>query len=531
MGITLTTNNPSLVSGRARPSPALASTFVIAAVMWPAFAQAAEWRIAPTVSARGTYTDNVRLAPSGAEKSDFISEVTPGISVTATGARLKFSGTYGLQFQNYADDSEGNRVSHQLAARANAELVDNLFFVDGSASVSQQNISAFGPQPIDNISVIGNRATVRTYTISPYLRHDFGSTASTVARYTRTTTTASSGALSGADIDAVSVGLNSGPSFRTVGWGLQHSQTKNHFNDAARVGTETVDSQTTTATLRYLVTPQFDLIATGGYDKYDYESITGEAPSGRFYTVGFAWRPTERTSLAANAGRHFYGNTYMLESSVRSRQTVWSINYNEGITTSQSQFAIQTTTSTSDFLNQLFLSSIPDPVARQRAVDRFILSTGVPTSLTRSVNYFSNQFFLQKSLQASVAVTGAKNTVVVSLYNTSRKSQTALSGTDALFGGFSQALDANTKQTGINGLWNWRLTNLTNATFNALYARTRLETTGALQKQKALRFVLATQLRPKLDGGIELRRQMLTSELAAGDYTENAIMAFLTMRF
>jgi uncharacterized protein (PEP-CTERM system associated) len=211
--------------------------------------------------------------------------------------------------------------------------------------------------------------------------------------------------------------------------------------------------------------------------------------------------------------------------------SLWQVSYDEGVTTSQSQFAIQATSNTSDFLNQLFLGSIPDPVARQRAVDRFILSTGVTPVLSRPVNYFTNQFFLQKSLQASVALTGAKNTVVLGLFNTSRKAQTALSATDALLGATSQALDANTRQTGVNATWDWRVTALTNASLNATYARTRLETNNAMQRQKVLRGVVAMQIQPRLHGGLELRRQIQTSDLAGADYTENAISVFLSMRF
>jgi uncharacterized protein (PEP-CTERM system associated) len=497
----------------------------IATVMLSPRAEASEWRVTPTVDVRSTYTDNVRLAPRGAERSDFISEFTPGISVSRDGPGLKLNAKYGLQYLTYANDSEGSRIAHQLSATANAELVKNLFFIDGNATVNQQNISALGPQPTDNTNVTENRATVRTYTISPYLRHSFGSTASSEARYTRTSTSASTGGLSSGDTDALLMSLNSGPAFRTLGWGLQYSQQKNHFDDA-----QTIDSRTTTGSLRYMVSPQFYLTATGGYDRYDYISA-GDEPRGRFYTGGFSWKPTERTSITASAGKRFWGKTYMLESSVRSRMSLWQVSYNEAITTSQAQFAIQTTSSTSDFLNQLFLSSKPDPVDRQKAVDLFIFSTGLPPVLSRSVNYFTNQFFLQKSLQASVAITGAKNTVVLSLFNTSRRAQTALSATDALLGPASQALDADTRQAGVNALWQWRVTPLTSVSFNAGYARTKLESNDALQKLKTIRAVIATQIQPKLSGGLELRRQMQTSELAGGDYVENAIAAFLSMRF
>ena len=52
---------------------------------------AAEWKITPGLDLKETYTDNVRLAPPGHEKSDFITQVNPGISQSGTGPRLKLN--------------------------------------------------------------------------------------------------------------------------------------------------------------------------------------------------------------------------------------------------------------------------------------------------------------------------------------------------------------------------------------------------------------------------------------------------------
>jgi uncharacterized protein (PEP-CTERM system associated) len=527
MATTLTTIKESPDRECQKPASRLLSNvgIAVATVMLSPCTEAADWRVTPTVDVRGTYTDNVRLAPRGGERSDFVSEVTPGISLSRDGPGLKVNAKYGLQYLTYANDSEGSRLAHQLSATANAELIKDLFFVDGNAAISQQNISSLGPQPTDNTSVTGNRASVRSYTISPYLRHSFGTTASSEARYTHTSVSTGASAVSDSQMDGVALSLNSGPAFKSLGWGLRYNQQRNHLDNV-----DNVDFTNVTANLRYLITQQFSLIATGGYDKYDYASTTGD-PEGKFYTAGFSWRPTERTSLTASAGKRFYGNTYSLESSVRSRYSLWSVSYNDAITTSQAQFAGQSAITTSSFLNLLFSSSIPDPIARQQFVDRFILSTGLPPVLSRSVNYFSNQFFLQKSLQASVAITGAKNTVVLSVINTAREAQSALSASDPLFGLLNRTLNANTRQAGINALWNWRVTALTSANFTAGYTRTRDTSTGERQNQKTIKVALATQIQPKLTGAVELRRQMLTSDIAGGDYVEHAITASLLMRF
>ena len=145
-------------------------------------AWAAKWDIVPTLSVAETYTDNVSLAPNALKQSDWVTQVTPGISMTATGARLKFNASYNPQITYYAQGSQGNQIYQQLNATGNAELTEKLLFVDAGANVSQQNVSLLGPQTTSNVNTTGNRATVGTYFVSPYLRRDFGSDVQAEAR-------------------------------------------------------------------------------------------------------------------------------------------------------------------------------------------------------------------------------------------------------------------------------------------------------------------------------------------------------------
>jgi uncharacterized protein (PEP-CTERM system associated) len=209
---------------------------------------------------------------------------------------------------------------------------------------------------------------------------------------------------------------------------------------------------------------------------------------------------------------------------------MWRLSYDESITTALSQFALVATASTSDFLNQLFRSSIPDDALRQKVVDHFILATGLPATLSRSINYLSNQFFLQKTLRASVALTGAKNTVVLTAFNTSRQPQSAQNGTTPLIGS-SPLTNGNTRQTGLNALWNWRVTALTSATVSADLTKSTLNLQTSEQRIKTFRAAVACRLQPKLDGVIELKHATQASDISANNYQENAISAFLSMKF
>jgi hypothetical protein len=51
------------------------------------------------------------------------------------------------------------------------------------------------------------------------------------------------------------------------------------------------------------------------------------------------------------------------------------------------------------------------------------------------------------------------------------------------------------------------------------------------QHLKTFRAALSCHLQPKLDGVIELKHAMQTSDISANNYQENAISAFLSMKF
>lgn len=279
-----------------------------------------------------------------------------------------------------------------------------------------------------------------------------------------------------------------------------------------------------------MISPRFSLNATSGYEKNNYLSIGG-APEGSFWTAGFTWAPAERTNITASAGRRFFGSTYALKASHRTRKTAWNLSYSEDITSTRDQFLLPATIDTADFLNQLWTSSIPDPAMRQQIVDAFIRDAKLPASLSDSINYFTNRYFLQKRLQASVALNGIKNTLVLSMFNTLREAQTAQEMDSTLLGSNSLALNDETRQTGANLLWNWRITPRTSSNMNVGYAKTISLSTDREENTKSIRFGLTRKFQPKLNGSLDFRHIQRDSNLSGSDYRENAITASLNMRF
>ena len=309
----------------------LAAYSAATAILLPSsYSDAAEWSVVRRVNLIETYSDNVRLGGSGTD--DFITQINPGITVNGVGNRFNANVNYTTNSLIYAQNSNFSRIRHQLNAIGTAELARDLFFVDGRASISQQNVSLLGPQAIDNVNITGNRANVSVYSISPYLRHRFQDFATTEVRYTRNWVSSSANALFNSTGDGVFAGLNSGSAFRTLGWGVNYSNQMIHFSSSGR----TVELERTVGNLRYTITPQFALTATGGYERNSFISIRG-SPSAPLWTVGFIWEPTERTNIAVSGGQRFFGNTYSALARHRTRLTIWDFSYNQNITTFNQQ--------------------------------------------------------------------------------------------------------------------------------------------------------------------------------------------------
>lgn len=502
-------------------------TATIVALSTSPRSHAVDWKITPTLDVSETYTDNVRLASSGASRSDFITQVSPGISFARSGPRLNATISYMMQNRAYAHADSQIRTSHQLSANGTAELIDNFFFVDGKAGLSQQNISLFGPQSTDNTNITGNRASVATYSISPYVRHRFDSIASADLRYTHDEVRTRVGGLSNSKGDSTLFNLTSGQAFRRLGWGLHYAKRTTGYSSNNSLNYET---ESASGDLRLEITPRFSLIGTKGREKSSYIS-TSSRPQGNFWTAGFSWSPTNRTSVTATIGERFFGRTHSFMASHRTRNTVWSINYNQDITSTRSQFLIPATINTASFLDHLWSSSIPDPVVRQEIIDAFIRMTGLPSSLADNINYLTNRVFLQKQLQASVALNSAKSTLVLSGFSTRREAQTAQALDSLLLGSSNLSLNDSTKGLGANAVWSWRLSPRTNFNARVGYTRNRSLATGVTSNYRTLGLGLTKQFRPKVNGSIDLRHNQADSNQSGSNYRESAITAKLHMTF
>jgi uncharacterized protein (PEP-CTERM system associated) len=483
----------------------------------------AEVVIKPSVIVRETYSDNPSLSVDNSDGA-FITDVSPSVNMVVNGPRLKGYANVAGHLYAYAGGQPNNTNSSslQLSSGGKATVVNDLLYVDGAAGRSRQSVSAFGQQAQNDYSNT-NSDTITTWRLSPYLVHRFGNFASGQLRYTHDSVKSSRNLLSNSQGDSADLNLASGPIFSTIGWDLQAHRQK---VDDPLAGESTLDNAI--GTLRYRLKQSLSLYVNGGYDRYMYEGLGGTT-GGKSFAGGFTWTPSQRTSIDASIGRRYFGKTYSLAATVRSRRTIWNANYRDEITTARAQFLRPGSIDTAGLLDASFAAAFPDPVERRQAILAYLAALGLPTTVANNVNYFSNRLLLQKQFQASVVLKGVRSSLIASFSNT-RRNALSPAGVDAAIGNdiaIGGLLD-NTRQSAVTLALNYRLSSRSAATLSSSKSRSVSVATGIEQDQTTVGFTVTHQFARNLSGNVDLRRNQ-GSALDANNrtYRENAISATL----
>lgn len=509
---------------------------ILLCLLSPTFAGAGDWKFTSGVSLSELYSDNVHLSATGAARSDWITEVSPRFGVQRQGARLKVNADYSLQGLLYAEDSASNKLRHNLNGRANAELLEDWFYLDASARISHELTSLAGGIGAGGPVGIGNTTSVGSYSLSPYLKHRFGSVATVEARIARDGVFIGDSALADTETTRYALSATSGNHFYPLSWSASYTKTDNSTSNNALA--QDSSSERASASARYHLTRKFGILAQAGMEKNDFTGASATVRDYAYYGLGLFYtpsrrfsmdayyntsdngsflsghvtaNPTLRTTLTASATNRAYGRSYALGLSHRTRHSNWSLRYQDDLTTSQQQFQ--------NYLGSLNVYVCPTGVELQPP--GVAPSDPVNCVFSNVLNVFSqtqlNQTYLSKNLIGAVSYTLRRNTWNLSLYSNQREVQGGGGATDK-----TQGLQAS-----------WSLKPAVNTTFTLTGGLSRVEasTGGRSDDLWNLGLVASRQFQPKLNGSLEVRHQERGSNQAGGDYAENSVAARLNMSF
>lgn len=476
----------------------------------PTTTLATEWKVAPRLALSETYSDNILLAPSGSKKSEWVTQVNPGVSIEGSGADLRVSADYSLQNLIYANDSRRNNFFHQLNANANATLVDNTLFLDASGGISQQATSLLGPSSNQNLNP-GNVTDVSNYSVSPYLLHRFGSAAVGQLRFTHDAVSSGAGGLSDSSADRVDFRLNSGASFRDLSWGITYTDEKVDYDLR-----QDVESKVFTGTASYPVQPKLRVIATAGYEKNNFTYLAGQEPKGSFWSAGLSWAPTTQTNVDASVGERYFGKTHTLGLSHRTAQTTWIANYSQNVTSTRQDFLNPMTQEFANLFQATGFHTLDrSPLSSQEALD---LAKALMNELGRPNLLLTNQYYLSKQLLGSVAIHRGKSLVTLTATHSVRESvETTTLGTDS----FSAV--NNVKQYGMSAQWAMQMSPRDTINLGAGLTRSVFPDISRTDDTSSITLDVTRKLEKKLNGSLGFRHSLRTSNDSQNEYTENAI--------
>lgn len=489
---------------------------------------AVNWFVYSGMKVREIYSDNVRLAPKGSEKSALVTEVSPNLAVTGrTGRRTNFNLNYQMQNLYNAGRNNGITISNQLQHNSYNVLAQNRLYLTSRSSISQQNIST-DQIAVDNISGSGNSTTVRTFGISPTWTPTIGHYANgsaTLNFQTVNTGLKNNDETNNLLSDTVTFGeniqLNSGTRFGRYNWGLSFNN-----SESRRKSGDNVAFQTASGIIRPYLNRYFSLFAQAGYSNNNFRSNTDSNRNGVFYTFGGTWSPSRHYSFEAGYGNNKYVTVFISPITRFNWTTTFrdnSIGLNSGKTW---QTALNYWTVRSNWT----LTHTNDTVTTQEILSNlqvFAPNTGIIGNASPAVNPFAinipsltDEVIVRRRWNFSLSYFSGKTHLSATAYNEHRSFQ--VSG-------------SNERVRGISGSWSWRFAAKTSFYLNPTWQQTERSGNNTTPSSSDQRYDIAIgvnqAISQKLNGNIEFRHITQNSNLMTNDYQENRATATLFMRF
>lgn len=471
--------------------------------------------VVPRVSISEVLTNNVSLSSTNPQ-SDQITQISPGIRLTVGGARLQAYFDYSRNELFYAQDSSPRQSQNALNTFGTLEVLDNWAYLDFSGNISQQAISAFGAQSIDNTSVNPNRTEVSTYRLSPYVRGRLGNVANYEARYSRAISSSDAGL--GSDVTTVDAVAKVGAdrAFGNLGWSADAGQQTADYSAGRQTEVDRLNLG-----LSYAITPQLNVQARAGRESNNYTTLDMQSydTSG----VGVNWSPSERTKLSASLDHRPFGDAHSVSFEHRTARTAWKFSDSKDATTTPDQANFGSLGLIYDLLFSQLATIEPDEVARARLVNAYLQNNGISPNAVVISSFLTSAVYLQRRQDLSFALLGARDTIT---FVATRSESSRL---DTLSGGFDVTNSSLIRQHGFSVNYAHRLT--PEYSLGVLASQRNTEGASSLQdsRLRLLSINVTGKVGKNAAASVGVRRVVYSS--ATAPYGETAITLSLIVQF
>ncbi len=471
----------------------------------------------PRVMISQGYSSNLRLSSSYPDAA-LITTLAPGLSLRARGLELNGNLDYSLNGVYYQKSAEPDRIHHQLSSQLRWAPADGSMFVQASASMSQQNLSALGPRSVDSSLANPNATQVANVSVMPGLRLRVGEAAVLESQVNFVANRAKDTDLGDQNGYAAGAVLRPAHAGAQLGWQI----TADLQSSKPRVGRR-VASDRLIATLIYRPDPDWQAGVNFGADANNYTSVNKERKAA--YGLQLGWKPSPRTSAELAADHRSYGSTHSLSFEYRLARLALRASDIQQVAPPGVQGGLGTRTNF-DLLFQMLASLEPDPEKRRTLVLAALKASGLSPDAVSTPGFLSSAVSLSRSRQLAALWQGLRTTVSLSLAHTSnvRLGAVSLPGDDL-------GLAGRISQRGAILTLSHKLTPLSTFSLGYTDQRTRTDQ-GALGSGTHLRSLsaaLSVRLAESRTVSLNVRRAEMQSPLQP--YVENAVTGTLQQLF
>lgn len=367
---------------------------------------ARSFALEPRLSATVTVSNDINRQGEGPADRAAIVQLSPGLRFSSNAGRLRGFFDYALSGVAYLKSPARDQFQNALSAALTAEAIDNWAYVDLSASIAQQAISAFGSQIVDGGQGEGNRAEVWTVSVSPNVRGTLGEWARYNARVTLGATNTRRSALADASNSNVQLGVGSLSARALLSWSVDGALQRQDFKQGRHTSNDNLRG-----TLRFAATDELQLSANAGVDSSNLTSNEPEQHAS--YGLGLNWTPSERTKLALQRDHRFFGEAHSFSLEHRMARSVWRIVDSRDVVASTAQGNSGGQGNNYDLFYAMFASLVPDPVQRQAYVLNYLRNAGLSPTAIAVGGFLSSAASVVRRQEMSVALSGVRDTVTL----------------------------------------------------------------------------------------------------------------------
>lgn len=492
--------------GHGAGSASLAMVISVFALGTADSARAENWQIKPKLVVVETLTTNARTSATQSS-SDLISVITPGISIDGKGARVSLRLDYGLSGIFQVRDSSANRHQNSLNALGKLEAIEDWLFVDASGTITQQYLNPVGAVSPSNANTNSNQTETSFFSVSPYVKGRFLSTAEYLLRYRASATSSKSNTVADLRTSEWTAKINGATPWTAFTWSIDASDLENDYAFGKDYSATNFG-----ANLIYHFNPELQLLLSAGQESNNYASVDQQTKNTSGY--GFIWKPGARTELSAKRSRHFFGNGYDVSFKHRLSRSQITYRASKDVSFLPSGVGNNSLGTNYDLVYAIVAALNPgaSPDVIRNQVENYLRTNGIPADGAVVVGSLSNSPHLNKLQELSMAFLGIRNTVTITATETERTP-------------FSPAVDQlllnRTRQRGLGVVWAHHLTGLTSLSLAINHQQAKSFGTNPQETTTDGAYLfLTTRLTPKTQGNIGVRR--VVSDGAA-HYSENAL--------